>query len=116
MIKRLEHLSRLKNLLSEFPVVAIVGARQVGKTTLAREYIEHCGEEASIFDLEDPRQVAKLQEPMMVLEELRGLVLLDEIQNCPDLFPVIRVLATGHRIRNSHFLSIPCAARPPACH
>jgi predicted AAA+ superfamily ATPase len=73
--------------LEEFPVVALLGPRQCGKTTLSR------GLEAHRFDLEDPVDLARLQDPVLALAPLRGLVVLDEIQRRPDLFPYLRVLA-----------------------
>ena len=73
------------------PVVAVVGARQVGKTTLARQLVDDAPEAVS-FDLEDPRDLARLDDPMLALDHLRGWVVIDEIQRRPDLFPVLRVL------------------------
>ncbi|MEK7767552.1 MAG: ATP-binding protein, partial [bacterium] len=75
------------------PVVAILGARQVGKTTLARQVARAAGARAAWLDLEDDRDVARLAEPLRALEPLRGLVVLDEIQRRPELFPALRVLA-----------------------
>lgn len=72
-------------------VVVLSGPRQVGKTTLAREFL---GEDSpNYFDLEDPPSLARLDEPKTALEPLRGLVVIDEVQRRPDLFPVLRVLA-----------------------
>ncbi|MFC1655203.1 AAA family ATPase, partial [Myxococcota bacterium] len=61
-------------LLRRYRVVAILGARQVGKTTLARQLVESMPGGAEVFDLEDPQDLARLSEPMLVLKELRGLV------------------------------------------
>lgn len=73
------------------PVVALLGARQVGKTTLARQI---AGMEAShYFDLEDPVVASLMEEPMSALSSLRGLVVMDEVQRQPKIFPVLRVLA-----------------------
>ncbi len=74
-------------------MVGILGARQVGKTTLARELVAGRAEPATFFDLEDPSDLARLGEPMLALRDLRGLVVIDEVQRRPDLFPVLRVLA-----------------------
>ncbi len=90
MVPRGRHLARLRRLLDGFPVVGIVGARQVGKSTLARQL---AGPEDTFFDLERPSDLAALAEPELVLEPLRGLVVLDEIQRLPGLFPLLRVLA-----------------------
>src|SRR3970282_1442373 len=65
--------------------------RQSGKTTLARKIVPATSE--AYFDLEDPRSLARLEQPMIALGALRGLVVLDEVQRRPDLFPVLRVLA-----------------------
>ncbi len=92
MIPRPAHLDALARKLSDNPVVALLGARQVGKTTLALEFAA-TQERVTRFDLEDPRDVARLNEPMLALEPLRGLVIVDEIQARPGLFPVLRVLA-----------------------
>ncbi len=93
MIERIRHLEEVRGLLAEFPVAALIGARQVGKTTLARRIAADWPGERHHFDLEDPRTEARLAAPMLALEPLRGLVVLDEIQRHPELFPVLRVLA-----------------------
>ena len=93
MIERSRHLAEVRGLLAEFPVAALIGARQVGKTTLARRVAADWTGERHHFDLEDPRTEARLAAPMLALEPLRGLVVLDEIQRHPELFPVLRVLA-----------------------
>jgi len=94
MIERTRHLAHVEELLSWNPVVAILGARQVGKTTLAHQLMGRMAETPSrLFDLENPIDVAMLDDPMLALAELRGLVVVDEVQQRPDLFPVLRVLA-----------------------
>ena len=93
MIRRQHHLTQVRQLLSNSPIVALLGARQVGKTTLAREIAKAASGSCTFFDLEDPRDVARLGDPMLALEPLTGLVVLDEIQRRPELFPVLRVLA-----------------------
>lgn len=92
-IERRGHCRRIERLLRERPVVAILGARQVGKTTLAHLTAGRRRGRTVFFDLEDPRHLAQLEEPTLTLAPLRGLVVLDEIQNRPGLFPVLRVLA-----------------------
>ena len=92
LISRPAHLAELRGKLANNPVVALLGARQVGKTTLARALATEMGATAH-FDLEDPRDLARLDEPTLTLEPLRGLVVIDEVQHRPDLFPVLRVLA-----------------------
>ncbi|MDY0002333.1 MAG: ATP-binding protein [Polyangia bacterium] len=126
MIKRKRHLEAVLNLLGTHPVVALLGARQVGKTTLALDLANKDGTEAekgadaeletgtgkgtvagtgeehkldinrwgsvTRFDLEDPDDLARLAEPKLALGSLVGLVIIDEVQRRPDLFPVLRVL------------------------
>jgi predicted AAA+ superfamily ATPase len=71
--------------------VALLGPRQCGKTTLARQFVTP--DSLNYFDLEDPQSVARLTEPDMALRPLKKLVVIDEIQRRPDLFPLLRVLA-----------------------
>ena len=101
MIERPEHARQITDLLADFPVVAIIGARQTGKTTLASRIGEGFAGAVHRFDLEDPRDEARLAAPMLALEPLEGLVVIDEIQRLPTLFPVLRVLAdrAGSRVR-----------------
>lgn len=93
MLDRPHHRRTVAGLLAEFPVVALVGARQTGKTTLAGALRDAYDGPIQRFDLEDPRDDARLAAPMLALEGLRGLVVIDEIQRRPELFPVLRVLA-----------------------
>jgi len=81
----------VRTALKRSRVVAILGARQCGKTTLARQFVP--AESLNYFDLEDPESLARLAEPDTALRPLRGLVVIDEIQRRPDLFPLLRVLA-----------------------
>lgn len=74
------------------PGVAILGPRQCGKTTLAKIFRDQTGGEAHRFDLEDPIDLARLENPLLTLEKLRGLIIIDEIQRMPDFFPILRVL------------------------
>ncbi len=80
-----------------FPILALIGARQVGKTTIARTYALGRYPEGipstNYFDLEDPLALARLANPRLALESLKGLIVIDEIQRMPELFPVLRVLA-----------------------
>jgi uncharacterized protein len=91
MIKRLA-LKIAKQKLERYPIVAILGPRQTGKTTLARQIAsEH--PRCHYFDLEKPRDLSRLNEPELALEHLSGLIVIDEIQRKPDLFPLLRVLS-----------------------
>ena len=91
MIERPESLARIQAALRRSRIVALVGPRQCGKTTLARQIVPAASD--AYFDLEDPVSVARLAEPMTALRPLRGTVVIDEIQRREDLFPVLRVLA-----------------------
>ena len=91
MIKRPQLLKTIRRALRRSRVVALVGPRQCGKTTLAREIVAPSS--VNYFDLEDPVSLARLAEPMTALAGLRGVVVIDEVQRRPELFPVLRVLA-----------------------
>jgi hypothetical protein len=91
VIARHDQLSRIEGLLRQFPVVAIVGPRQVGKTTLARS-VAAARRRVTFFDLESAEDLALLHDPLLALRSLRGLVVVDEVQRRPDLFPTLRVL------------------------
>ncbi|MBK6999771.1 MAG: ATP-binding protein [Rhodoferax sp.] len=93
MIQREYHLKHIAQALGQFPVVALLGTRQVGKTTLARQLAAQWGGPTHHFDLEDPDDQARLSDPAFVLRPLTGLVVLDEIQTQPQLFALLRVLA-----------------------
>ncbi len=90
MIKRNGLLHELQDALRRSRVVVLTGPRQCGKTTLARQLLSI--ESPNYFDLEDPVSLARLDEPMTALQTLEGLVVIDEIQRRPELFPVLRVL------------------------
>lgn len=90
MLPRNEYLARLKAALQRSPVTALLGPRQCGKTTLARQLTAR--QPAMLFDLESIPDQRRLQNPELVLGGLDGLVILDEIQVMPELFPVLRVL------------------------
>jgi predicted AAA+ superfamily ATPase len=107
-LERPRHLKDVTSLLRRHRVVALLGARQVGKTTLARTIAGRFRGRASFFDLEDPRDLARLTEPMLALGDLRGLVVLDEIQRVPEIFPVLRVLAD--QPRGPRFLALGSAS------
>jgi len=91
MVRRNSLVSALNKALARSRVVLLVGPRQSGKTTLARELLDE--DSINYFDLEDPASLARLDEPMTALRPLSGLVVIDEIQRRPDLFPILRVLA-----------------------
>jgi predicted AAA+ superfamily ATPase len=89
VIERRGYLDRIVRRLETNPVVALLGARQVGKTTLARQVI--AGQPARYFDLESAATLDLLRHPAAILEPLEGLVVLDEVQRAPELFPLLRV-------------------------
>ncbi|MGA2231993.1 MAG: AAA family ATPase, partial [Tepidisphaeraceae bacterium] len=91
MIERTADMALIGGALKRSRVVALLGARQCGKTTLARQFVP--ADSPNYFDLEDPRSLARLSEPDLALRSLKRLVVIDEIQRRPDLFPLLRVLA-----------------------
>lgn len=93
MIERTQHLLRVQSAIQENPIVGIIGARQVGKTTLAKQVASIWDGPVHFFDLEKPSDLASLAEPELTLTPLTGLVVLDEIQRLPILIPLLRVLA-----------------------
>ncbi|TAK55582.1 MAG: ATP-binding protein [Gammaproteobacteria bacterium] len=109
MLERPSHLRAVRRLLASFPVVGLLGARQVGKTTLAAAIGRAWRGEVTRFDLEDPAAIARLADPMLALAGLRGLVILDEIQHRPELFPSLRVLA-DRRPNKARFLVLGSAS------
>jgi hypothetical protein len=92
-------LRRLGTLLRQFPIVAILGARQVGKSTLARQFVARHRGPATVFDLESAEDLFQLQDPSLALASLRGLVVLDEVQRRPEIFATLRVLVDQPRVR-----------------
>ena len=109
MIPRPAHLRELRTLLKSYPVVAIIGPRQIGKTTIGRQLAQGMAGPQHQFDLEDSRDLARLGDPALALAPLRGLVVLDEIQRRPDLFPFLRVLADRRPLR-TRFLVLGSAS------
>ncbi len=107
MIRRRALAGTVKTLLQQSPVVALLGPRQCGKTTLARSIART--QRSEYFDLEDPADSARLATPQLVLERLQGLVVIDEIQRKPDLFEILRVLADRPR-RKTRFLVLGSAS------
>lgn len=108
-MERLRHYVALEAALRRTPVVAILGPRQVGKTTLAGELAHARKGPVARFDLEDPEDLHQLADPVLALRDLRGLVILDEIQRRPELFPVLRVLADRRPLR-ARFLVLGSAS------
>src|SRR5437660_8647403 len=91
MIQRSADMALIRAALRRSRVVALLGPRQCGKTTLAREFV--APDSLNYFDLEDPQNLARLSEPDTALRPLKKWIVIDEIQRRPDLFPLLRVLA-----------------------
>lgn len=113
---RPRYFEEIKDLLRTHPICAILGPRQVGKTTLARMYIDHYySNNARIFDLENPLDLAQLENPMLTLSSItQELIVIDEIQRRPDLFPILRVLVDAQNTppkRKRKFLILGSASR-----
>lgn len=107
MIARTRILDSVRTALDRAPVVVLSGPRQCGKTTLARELLSPLS--VNYFDLEDPTSIARLDEPMTALGPLDGLVVIDEVQRRPDLFPVLRVLVDRQPLK-ARFLILGSAS------
>ena len=90
MVIRRNSLEAIRTALGRASVVVLAGPRQCGKTTLARQFLDP--DSVNYFDLESPASLGRLDEPMTALEPLRGLVVIDEVQLRPELFPALRVL------------------------
>lgn len=86
------YLERIKEVFEVNQVCALLGPRQCGKTTISEQYAKICQEEVHVFDLEDSLDLAKLDNPRVAFEDLQGLIIIDEIQLRPELFPILRVL------------------------
>ncbi len=91
IIQRTEYLKKLQAAVRRAPIASILGPRQCGKTTLAREFAKQ-QKKATLFDLENPADLQRLKNPDLVLRGLDGLVVLDEIQAMPELFQLLRVV------------------------
>ena len=89
-MQRKEYIERIDGEFAVHPVVALLGPRQCGKTTLAHQYKDRVqkSKDVHIFDLEDPDDVAALENPKFAFEPLTGLIIIDEIQRRPNLFPL----------------------------
>ncbi len=110
MISRLRIEAEIRHSLANAPVTALLGPRQCGKTTLARQVGDQIG--ATFFDMQDPQVAAAFQNPKLVLAALAGLIILDEAQLVPALYPVLRVLVDEDRRtgRDRRFLLLGSAA------
>jgi len=104
MLQRHIDYAEIKKRLATYKVTALLGPRQSGKTTLARQFqADH------YFDLENPIDLARFQNPQLTLERCRGLIVIDEVQRKPELFPLIRFLVDTYR--EQHYLILGSASR-----
>ncbi len=111
-MQRLHYLERINKAFKTHKIVALLGPRQCGKTTLANDYIavnQPSFTKQNYFDLEKNTDLARLANPQLSLERLEGLIVIDEIQRIPELFPTIRVL-TDHA-RTQRYLILGSASR-----
>ncbi len=103
----------LKSIVLDFeivPICALLGPRQCGKTTLARQFSKTYQGPVHYFDLEDYTDLARLTNPKFALEHLEGLIIIDEVQRKPELFPYLRVLADRPNTKTK-FLILGSASR-----
>ena len=113
-MERQQLIQRIVDQFQVAKVVVLLGPRQSGKTTLARHFarmgILTFNESLNYFDLEDPAHLERLVTPKLALEKLVGLVVIDEIQHRPELFPILRVL-TDRENNPARFLILGSASR-----
>lgn len=108
-LSRPRFLSAIQRNFKIHSITALLGPRQCGKTTLAQAYAEHYQGPRYRFDLEDPLHLAQLENPKLTLDARAGLVIIDEIQLRPNLFPYLRVLADEKK--DCHYLILGSASR-----
>lgn len=110
-MRRQKYLEAIKRYLRVHRACGLLGPRQVGKTTLAQMYIAELDAKVAFFDLENPSHLARLANPLLALGELKDqLIVIDEVQRCPELFPVLRVLMDDKEARRK-FLILGSASR-----
>jgi len=108
---RKKYLDLIKEKLSYLPAVAILGPRQCGKTTLAKQFANKIkNKEVHFFDLEDPNDLRRLENPSISFEDLNGYIVIDEIQRKPELFPILRVLI-DKKEKDTKFILLGSASR-----
>lgn len=104
-MERPQVLAAIEQAFKTSKVVALLGPRQCGKTTLAREYFQlQAGNKTNYFDLEYPIDLQRMQDPLLALEALSGLIIIDEIQRAPELFPILRVLVDNHSLPQRYLI------------
>ena len=108
MLIRKKFLQQITNQFEVHALCALLGPRQCGKTTLSKDYARDFQGKVHIFDLENPTHLARLENPLLALSTLNGLVIIDEIQRRPELFPILRVLVDE---MDTKFLILGSASR-----
>lgn len=105
-MERPTYLKKIERYFRTHPIVALLGPRQCGKTTLAKKYIETQSDfsRENYFDLEDPIDVQRLKNPLLALQTLSGLIVIDEIQRISELFPLLRVLVDNQEIKQRYLI------------
>ncbi len=111
-MKRSKFLDQIEFEFQVNPIVAILGPRQCGKTTVSKQYIaiKDSIPLENYFDLENDRDIERIQDPLLVLSQLSGLIVIDEIQKIPELFPKLRVLVDNKEL-NQQYLILGSASR-----
>lgn len=109
---RSSFLKKIKRYFRTHSSVALLGPRQCGKTTLARQYLQETQDFSSenYFDLENPLDSQRLENAMLSLRPLKGLIIIDEIQRRPELFPALRVLIDDNQL-DQRYLILGSASR-----
>ncbi len=110
IVNRINWLEKIEFLFSVTPLVCILGPRQCGKTTLAREYLKTLSGPVHYFDCENPQDLTSLESPLLTLSSLNGIIVIDEVQNLPEIFPILRVLADQEDF-DGKFLILGSASR-----
>ncbi|MFA6118312.1 MAG: ATP-binding protein [Parachlamydiales bacterium] len=105
---RKSFLQKISKDLKIVPICALLGPRQCGKTTLAKEFAKKYTGTVHYFDLEDYTDLARLSNPKLIFDSLKGLVIIDEIQRRPDIFPFLRVVVDKQDLK---FLILGSASR-----
>ncbi len=108
LIERTHARQAIQRALKRSRIVALIGPRQCGKTTLARQFVS--SNSLNYFDLENPASLTRLNEPMTALSELKGTIVIDEVQKRPELFSILRVLADRQPSINGQFLILGSAS------
>lgn len=111
-MQRVHFLEKIERYFRMHKTVALLGPRQCGKTTLAKQYLQNQSSfpRENYFDLEDPIDLQRIENAMLALRPLKGLIIIDEIQRRPELFPVLRVLIDDDQV-DQQYLILGSASR-----